>query len=38
MYLPLTKAGLAAVTLFEFAGEWNHLTSALLYIKGANKE
>ncbi|MEK8131013.1 carbohydrate ABC transporter permease [Paenibacillus filicis] len=32
MYLPLAKAGLATVTLFEFIGKWNHFTPALLFI------
>ncbi|PZE21573.1 carbohydrate ABC transporter permease [Paenibacillus xerothermodurans] len=32
MYLPLAKAGLATVTLFEFVGRWNQFTPALLYI------
>lgn len=32
MYLPLAKAGLATVTLFEFVGKWNHFTPALLFI------
>jgi putative aldouronate transport system permease protein len=32
MYLPLAKAGLATVTLFEFVSRWNQFTPALLYI------
>jgi len=32
IYLPLAKAGLATVTLFEFVARWNSFTPALLYI------
>lgn len=32
IYLPLSKPGLATVTLFEIVSRWNHFTPALLYI------
>nr|WP_231571265.1 hypothetical protein [Paenibacillus sp. VKM B-2647] len=32
MYLPLSSAGIATVTLFEFVGRWNSFTPALYYI------
>lgn len=32
MYLPLAKAGLATVTLFEFVSRWNQLMPAVLYL------
>jgi putative aldouronate transport system permease protein len=37
IYLPLTKSGLATVTLFEFVSRWNQFTSALLYIQDPDK-
>jgi putative aldouronate transport system permease protein len=37
MYLPLAKAGIATVTLFEFVSKWNHFTPALLYINNTAK-
>ncbi|UUZ89657.1 carbohydrate ABC transporter permease [Paenibacillus sp. P25] len=37
MYLPLAKAGLATVTLFEFVSRWNQFTPALLYINNHAK-
>lgn len=37
MYMPLAKAGLATVTLFEFVSRWNQFTPALLYINKAAK-
>ncbi|WP_029422809.1 carbohydrate ABC transporter permease [Alicyclobacillus macrosporangiidus] len=37
IYLPLAKAGLATVTLFEFVARWNDFTSALLFINDPNK-
>jgi len=37
IYLPLSTAGLATVTLFEFVGRWNHFQSALLYITDGDK-
>ncbi|TVY08474.1 carbohydrate ABC transporter permease [Paenibacillus cremeus] len=37
MYLPLAKAGLATVTLFEFVSKWNHFTPALLFINNQAK-
>lgn len=37
IYLPLSSAGLATVTLFEFVGRWNHFLPALLYINDASK-
>jgi putative aldouronate transport system permease protein len=37
IYLPLTKPGLATVTLFEFVSRWNQFTSALLYIQDPDK-
>ncbi|NOU94220.1 ABC transporter permease subunit [Paenibacillus sp. LMG 31456] len=37
MYLPLAKAGLATVTLFEFVSRWNQFTPALLYISDHSK-
>ncbi|GBF74026.1 ABC transporter permease [Paenibacillus sp. 598K] len=32
LYLPLAKAGLATVTLFEFVSRWNQFVPAVLYI------
>lgn len=37
IYLPLSGAGLATVTLFEFVSKWNHFMSAVLYIKDSAK-
>jgi putative aldouronate transport system permease protein len=37
IYLPLAKAGLATVTLFEFVTRWNDFTSALLFINDPSK-
>jgi putative aldouronate transport system permease protein len=37
MYLPLAKAGIATVTLFEFVSKWNQFTPALLYINNHAK-
>ncbi|OIB04216.1 ABC transporter permease [Paenibacillus sp. LC231] len=37
MYLPLARAGLATVTLFEFVSRWNQFTPALLYINDSSK-
>ncbi|WP_248930211.1 carbohydrate ABC transporter permease [Paenibacillus hamazuiensis] len=37
MYLPLAKAGLATVALFEFVSRWNQFTPALLYINNHAK-
>ena len=32
IYLPLSTAGLATVTLFQFVGRWNHFLEAVLYL------
>ncbi|WP_028612424.1 carbohydrate ABC transporter permease [Paenibacillus harenae] len=37
MYMPLAKAGLATVTLFEFVSRWNQFTPAVLYINDSSK-
>ncbi|CAM4505178.1 putative aldouronate transport system permease protein [Paenibacillus endophyticus] len=37
MYLPLAKAGLATVTLFEFVSRWNQFMAALLFINDQSK-
>ncbi|MCJ8010276.1 carbohydrate ABC transporter permease [Paenibacillus sp. KQZ6P-2] len=37
MYMPLAKAGLATVTLFEFVSRWNQFTPAVLYINDPSK-
>jgi putative aldouronate transport system permease protein len=37
MYLPLAKAGLATITLFEFVSRWNQFTAALLFINDQKK-
>lgn len=37
MYLPLARAGLATVTLFEFVSRWNQFTPAVLYINDSSK-
>lgn len=37
MYMPLARAGLATVTLFEFVSRWNQFTPALLYINDSSK-
>ncbi|MFD1676280.1 carbohydrate ABC transporter permease, partial [Alicyclobacillus fodiniaquatilis] len=38
IYLPLSKAGLATVTLFEFVGRWNNLLTTLLLINNSAKD
>lgn len=38
IYLPLSKAGLATVTLFEFVGRWNNLLTTLLLINNSSKD
>lgn len=37
VYIPLSAAGLATVTLFEFVGKWNHFTSAVLFLSNPAK-
>ena len=37
MYMPLAKAGLATVTLFEFVSRWNQFLPAVLYINDQKK-
>ncbi|MBD2867024.1 carbohydrate ABC transporter permease [Paenibacillus arenilitoris] len=37
MYMPLAKAGLATVTLFEFVSRWNQFTPAVLYLNDPAK-
>ncbi|MFC5449537.1 carbohydrate ABC transporter permease [Paenibacillus aestuarii] len=37
MYLPLARAGLATITLFEFVSRWNQFMPALLYINNHAK-
>lgn len=37
VFLPLSKAGLATIALFEFVGRWNNLTSTILFINNPNK-
>lgn len=37
MYMPLAKAGLATVTLFEFVSRWNQFLPAVLYINDPKK-
>ena len=36
--MPLSKAGLATVALFEFVGRWNNLLSTVLLINSASKD
>jgi putative aldouronate transport system permease protein len=35
--LPLSKAGLATVTLFEFVGRWNDILSTILFVNDPSK-
>lgn len=37
IFMPLSKAGLATVTLFEFVGRWNNLLTTLLLINNSSK-
>jgi putative aldouronate transport system permease protein len=37
LYLPLARAGLATVTLFEFVGRWNMFTPAVIFINDQAK-
>jgi putative aldouronate transport system permease protein len=37
LYLPLARAGLATVTLFEFVGRWNMFTPAVMFINSQAK-
>lgn len=37
LYLPLARAGLATVTLFEFVGRWNMFTPAVMFINNQAK-
>jgi putative aldouronate transport system permease protein len=37
IYLPLTKAGLATVALFELVGRWNQFLPVILYISDSSK-
>lgn len=38
IYLPLSTAGLATITLMELVGKWNHFFSAVLYLHDPNKQ
>ncbi len=38
IYLPLSTAGLATITLMEMVGKWNHFFSAVLYLHSAEKQ
>ncbi len=37
IYLPLSKAGLATVALFELVGRWNQFLAVILYISDSSK-
>ncbi|WP_105614380.1 carbohydrate ABC transporter permease [Vallitalea okinawensis] len=37
IYLPLAKAGLATMILFDFVNRWNHYMEALLFIQDPDK-
>ncbi len=37
IYLPLSLAGLATVTLFQFVGKWNNFFEAVLFISDTSK-
>jgi len=37
IYLPLAKAGLATITIFQFVYKWNHLLPAILFLNSAEK-
>jgi putative aldouronate transport system permease protein len=37
IYIPLTKAGLATVALFELVGRWNQFLPVILYISDSSK-
>lgn len=38
IYFPLSKAGLATITLMEMVGKWNHFFSAVLYLHSTEKQ
>jgi putative aldouronate transport system permease protein len=38
IYLPLSTAGLATITLMEMVGKWNHFFSAVLYLHSTEKQ
>jgi putative aldouronate transport system permease protein len=37
IYLPLSQAGIATITLFELVGRWNQFLAVVLYINDAKK-
>jgi len=37
IYLPLAKAGLATITIFQFVVKWNHLLTAILFLNSPEK-
>lgn len=37
IYLPLSQAGIATITLFELVGRWNQFLSVVLYINDSKK-
>lgn len=37
IYLPLSQAGIATITLFEMVGRWNQFLSVILYISDSSK-
>ncbi len=37
IYLPLSQAGIATITLFELVGRWNQFLSVVLYINDSSK-
>jgi putative aldouronate transport system permease protein len=38
IYIPLSTAGLATITLMEMVGKWNHFFSAVLYLHSEEKQ
>jgi putative aldouronate transport system permease protein len=37
LYLPLSQAGIATITLFELVGRWNQFLPVVLYISDSSK-
>ncbi len=37
IYLPLAKAGLATITIFQFVYKWNHILPAVLFLHSVEK-
>jgi putative aldouronate transport system permease protein len=37
VYLPLSKAGIATVTLFQFVGKWNNFMESVIFLNDPSK-